>query len=210
MKFLALSKYIRKFFAVHVDILLVVCYIANEATLKQFDRHLEAYCPKQRGDPFFVCIQYKTVFYKKCSIICLGISTCYLLHIIQNKMVFRRPQVKYSQNRQAVLPLYGTKQHHSGILHLASANVAAFKDQCRVIQNLRDLLDLIQCNFRMVVQNHLDFVTVHVNVTFDCTKPLQYLSGTSKLKLHTALHPVSAPLLNSLFKLRSIFIVLPW
>ena len=28
---------------VHVDVLLVVCYIANEATLKQLDRHLEAY-----------------------------------------------------------------------------------------------------------------------------------------------------------------------
>ena len=31
---------------VHVDVLLVVRYIANEATLKQFDRHLEAYCSK--------------------------------------------------------------------------------------------------------------------------------------------------------------------
>ena len=39
--------------AAQVDILPTVCYIAREATLKQFDRHLEAYCPKQQSGSFF-------------------------------------------------------------------------------------------------------------------------------------------------------------
>lgn len=45
----------RKVFTVQaapVDILPAVCYIAREATLKQFDRHLEAYCPKQQSGSF--------------------------------------------------------------------------------------------------------------------------------------------------------------
>ena len=114
-----------------------------------------------------------------------------LLHIVEQEPVLCRPQIEHGHHRLSILRLYTAKQHQTAVV---SAPGLAFQNQHRVFQNLRDALHLPQRDLRVIFQNGLDLVAVHVDVTLHRAQSLQRRAGRAKSKRRAIRLSIPVPL----------------
>ena len=128
------------------------------------------------------------------------VRACNLLHIIQQQPVFCRSKVHHAHDRSSVTGFYRPEDNKSAVLSYVCA-VSAFQDQNRIVQNLRDPLDLADRHFRVLLQNGADLLAVHINIAFDCPQPLQRRAGLTQHKGRALRHPGLVPCRHSAFEI---------
>ncbi len=142
-------KHIRKWCTLNIDFSSKFAYTSIITTWLPRVGHTEAQCLKQLSG-FFCIIRsinhfaFTHKFYRVC---CFGISRINLLHIIKHKPFFFWVQIQHAHNWLSVFSFQRAKQKDSAVVR----NLAfALQNHQRVFQNLRDLFDLVQRDFRVI------------------------------------------------------------
>ena len=166
-----------KGYALDVDILPVVGYTAHRTTSLQFDRHLEAYRPKQRNGSIFIRMKNITVLHIPDRIAVFGVSAGDFLHIVDGQAVFHRAQVQNGQHRLPILRPHGSEENQAGVLLPAPAHVPALQHQHRVVQDFGNTLDFRQGHLRVLLQDGVHLLAAQVDVLLHGPQALQHVPG---------------------------------
>ena len=180
-----------KWYAFQVDIFSFVGYTTNRTiSQKRLGRYCKPSLAKKRNGSFLICIQNLAALNEAGGVL-FCVRAVDLLHIVEQEPVLCRPQIEHGHHRLSILRLYTAKQHQTAVV---SAPGLAFQNQHRVFQNLRDALHLPQRDLRVIFQNGLDLVAVHVDVTLHRAQPLQRRAGRSQFERRALWLPIPVPL----------------
>ena len=180
-----------KWYAFQVDIFSFVGYTTNRTiSQKRLGRYCKPSLAKKRNGSFLICIQNLAALNEAGGVL-FCVRAVDLLHIVEQESVLCRPQIEHGHHRLSILRLHAAKKHQTAVV---SAPGLAFQNQHRVFQNLRDALHLPQRDLRVIFQNGLDLVAVHVDVTLHRAQPLQRRAGRAKSKRRAIRLSIPVPL----------------